>query len=1039
MEITAQGFFMLRRPVFPLETLFDFNERARKAPALFEQELISVFSQPLPSEALFTASPGLYHSFQALKEGRLNSGREKLLMTLYKYLVRMCSRATPYGLFAGIASGTLSPSTNIKFAEDAALKKHTRLDMYLLSEISSNFQKKEYIRSLIRFFPNTSLYLLDDCYRYIERVKMDNGYQYVLSAVEASVSLERVLAVSSEGCTIQQMVESLRGELPLEQAHDFVNAIIEAQLLCSELDLNVTGTLFQDLLSKKLNELGASSEAIILENFKMLTGPAANLETLLELQNLTENHFPQLTNYNTVQTDLQFETRSCQLGQRCIDILAKEFEQVRHLLQGQPATDLDSFKQAFFRRYENREVPLLTALDNESGIGFGVLIPGSSDLLPLLDELNLCQQTDHSATSDYLGRFKEELFERALMGRTIEVELSDVDFANFQKKLPLQTDGFYWLGSLIADSQHAVDQGNFKFVLKATGGPSGLELMGRFSHADQQLNSYLKASASQQQHPDCILAEIAHLPEPRTANILQRSHIREYEIVFLSGSCLPMEHQIQPSDLMVSVPNGKEIILRSRRLNKRVIPRMTTAHNFSQGLPLYRFLCELSSPQSGSLQSWDWGPCSNRLFLPRIRYKHWILTRASWIIDKSHYKAIFERKSNFEAEWGLIRQNMKLPRYLLISQGDNELLIDCDNTVSLALLKDIFSRQQNIKLTECLDQPGQGILHDKGKSFTNEIVVPFRMNSFLTMPSWSVISTSTARQPTKNFAVGSAWLYTKIYIGTKSADHLLSQLIKPFCEALISTNKIEKWFFIRYQDPMPHLRIRFYHGKKPDFWHSVLGALSDILNNKMGSGNITSLQTDTYHREIERYHGLEIEQTESIFYADSLAVLDLLEIIGSEDEHLKLRWQAGLAGTDRLINDFGFTASEKLELIQDVYNQLISEFSDHNILAVQLNNKYRAFKKDIHFCLGSSPDGFFQTGPIGKIFALRSKKIKSILKSKAKEIAINNGTASGFIHMFLNRLFISRSREQELVIYHYLYKYYKSIAESNKSAQKNTN
>src|SRR5690606_20264688 len=98
-------FFLLRRPLLPTDLLYDLNKEIGLNPGSFDERILSLFSQPLLAEAVSLASPGLYNAFLRLKENREAKGGKKILNALYKYLIRMCTRATPYGLFAGIATG----------------------------------------------------------------------------------------------------------------------------------------------------------------------------------------------------------------------------------------------------------------------------------------------------------------------------------------------------------------------------------------------------------------------------------------------------------------------------------------------------------------------------------------------------------------------------------------------------------------------------------------------------------------------------------------------------------------------------------------------------------------------------------------------------------------------------------------------------------------------------------------------------------------------------------------------------------------------
>ena len=67
--------------------------------------------------------------------------------------------------------------------------------------------------------------------------------------------------------------------------------------------------------------------------------------------------------------------------------------------------------------------------------------------------------------------------------------------------------------------------------------------------------------------------------------------------------------------------------------------------------------------------------------------------------------------------------------------------------------------------------------------------------------------------PQRTFFIGSNWLYYKFYTGPKTADVVLTELVKPVGEKFIKQQKLDHWFFIRYADPQKHLRVRYHPTK----------------------------------------------------------------------------------------------------------------------------------------------------------------------------------------------------------------------------------
>jgi thiopeptide-type bacteriocin biosynthesis protein len=129
---------------------------------------------------------------------------------------------------------------------------------------------------------------------------------------------------------------------------------------------------------------------------------------------------------------------------------------------------------------------------------------------------------------------------------------------------------------------------------------------------------------------------------------------------------------------------------------------------------------------------------------------------------------------------------------------------------------------------------------------------------------------------------------------------------------------IDRWFFIRYADPDPHLRWRLHAAPfaRPS---AIRRAVENAIKPLVASGRVSRAGFDTYQREIERYGGPEgIEASEELFCADSDAVIDILDALAdSGDAAADLRWRLAIAGTDRLLADFDLGLETRMGLMQE--------------------------------------------------------------------------------------------------------------------------
>jgi hypothetical protein len=179
---------------------------------------------------------------------------------------------------------------------------------------------------------------------------------------------------------------------------------------------------------------------------------------------------------------------------------------------------------------------------------------------------------------------------------------------------------------------------------------------------------------------------------------------------------------------MISVPQRNKIILRSKKYNKEILPRLTTAHNYSKGLPIYYFLCMLQHQNNKSLY-FNWGTFfANKRFLPRVKFQNIILSPAQWRFSISDIPK--QTNDSFEyyyekiIEW---KNQNKLPELVQIVEGDNKLLLDFDQKDLVQIFIKHLKTKKIILLEEFLFQKNVNhLVKRKNDFFTNEFIVCLR-------------------------------------------------------------------------------------------------------------------------------------------------------------------------------------------------------------------------------------------------------------------------------------------------------------------------
>ncbi|WP_020607100.1 lantibiotic dehydratase [Spirosoma spitsbergense] len=1050
LTIGSHDFYLLRNPLCSIDELLAFNDAINAGDRkTFEETLRSRFTSPLFREAIYVASPDLYREFDKWLNQDNTAGKdsEQLLLTLYKYYHRMGSRCTPYGLFAGCSAGKLTPKpTAIYFDESAKYRKHSRLDMNYVAELAESICQDPAVKAQLRYFPNTSLYRLGDKLRYVEFRLKNKHRSYFLSSLSNTDYLDSVLTAAKQGAYRQELAQTLvSDEISIDEALTFIDDIIASQVLVSELEPTVTGPEFYDVLLHKLEQIETSKETAqkLREIKELLQDQQDDPTKYRNLTTLINTSFVHTNAKDLIQTDLFFNTTQNQLNESVTQTLTQDLDKLFILSRRNTNSNLDTFKKRFYDRYEEQEVPLLLVLDAESGIGYGDVAGSRADHLPLIDDLVLPAGDKKSTVAwDKADKFKFDAYKKVIAHGQQHLTLTDADLNILgspaeKRQIP---DSFFVFGTLLANSAEALDQGTFQFNLSACSGPSAVNLLGRFCHGSESLTSQVKECITyeEQHNPDAIYAEVVHLPEARIGNILMRPSLRQYEIPYLGTASVDADHVIPLDDLMVSVPYGSRIVLRSKKHNKEVIPRLTSAHNYGKGVMVYKFLCDLQSYGLHSSIFWEWGVLGDQPFLPRVTYKHVILSRAQWRFSLDELPELNDKNKHTDSTvvFNTLRQDRKMPRYVTLVEADNELLIDLESQYACRILRDKLRKRRKIVLAEFLGMPENCFVSDGGGRYTNEVVIPFR--KFHSDTVQTVLKTVQPTPIRRTFAPGSEWLYLKLYAGTKTAERLLTSAIKPLTEQLLADDVIDKWFFIRYRDTDEHLRLRFHNGTDRNFFKKALEATHNSLHDYLTEGLIYKIQTDTYRREVERYGVGTVALAEDLFFNDSVAIVNVLDMLDG-DAGERYRWLLALRGIHALMDDFQYDLPEKHRIITQMRDNFFREFGGGTPLMVQLNDKYRAVSREIQQFMNPANDQANDIAEAVAMFETRSQQNERIIRDifavqqHYADALQPDDLLPSYIHMFVNRMFISNQRAHELVIYHYLSKYYESLVARSKA------
>jgi thiopeptide-type bacteriocin biosynthesis protein len=857
----------------------------------------------------------------------------RVKQTIWKYFNRAKYRATPYGGFAAFGICEVRNSMENKLLIAGEFLLHSFPDWTLKDEI--HFSILDLLHKDAALFTNSSYYQVGDCIRFIALI---DG-QFQLAEIEYSPDIKAVLQLCQNPLEVSKLKDTLNSTIEAGNISDLLVYLLENQLLFSGNHPNIIG---QDYFERLAIPHDPKKKQYIIAERSLIQG---------QLRPQLFRHIPQLV------------------------------EKLQKVMQPSEQKKLESFKTLFLQKFEQREVPIMVALDPELGVAYDNLAQSPEDefitkLLPDNKSKNLSE------------RSKSLLLKTLMNGLPNQLPFIDLEKLEFE-----QRQNAHQVANTFSMICTVVDD---RVFIESFGGNSANTLLGRFSLAnDNVLNCCQNLAAIERAaNAEVLFFDVGYMAEGYVDNINRRQSVNGLQLNILAYDTSP--NPLTMDDIYLSVRQG-ELILRSKKLNKRLVPRIASAYNHLRSdLPVYRFLWEL---QNYGLQT-DFNFSLKNIFpgwdyYPEVRFKNLCVSPRSW---KVKFPADIKEPSDFK-NWLL---NTGVSQYFKTGKGDQTLTFNREKEEDLSVLMDILRKEPSAFLEE-VQLPKQHLATDANDMpYHSQFVLSFTHSKSIYQPLGSIELPGPENQDSI-VALGSDWLYFEIYCHATRVDRLLTERISNYLES--NKDHILNWFFIRYNEGGCHLRLRL-HLRQNNYLQILIAGLSAVLAKEINSGIISDVRIRNYRKETERYGIAGMEAVEAHFHEDSTYVLRVLDMQLNDMEKyrlcLDLLTQVRASGV--------FDGHSFLKLINHFSNAFIKEHQFGTTEYKTLNEQYRLFRESpfldsltFHTDLNRMAVSMIQTLQRCPEF------------HRAKLLA-------DLVHMHVNRLFSSNQRLHESVIYYFAVK-----------------
>lgn len=824
------------------------------------------------AEGLRLASPELARQVQALSDNPAPVPRDlrRAVLSVGRYLLRSQGRATPFGLFAGVATADFS--TNARADWGTEHQAIVAASAEWLAAVIARLESCPDLRAQLPLVANNTLTIRGErlVLPYQPNSQQDRGTAAVEVTLLNTAPVRAVLASAEAPIRGADLADKVLADFPaagLDKVNDLIAELVARRVLISALHAPSTET---DPLGHLLAQLDATD--------------ADGLPTVAEVVRQLREVHAELTARNALRSRSAPEPWADTVAQMrelvpvrrhplAVDLrldaalslpheVAREVERAAlALARVSPApygaTAWKEYHQRFYERFGiGSMVPVLDVVA-DSGIGYPGGYPGSfaaERRAPVSNRDEALVRLAQTAALD--GRAEVVLDEELIAA---------LDSGPDQVRLPPHLE----VGVRVhADSAISLNNGDFQLEVVSVSRGAGVS-SGRFLRVLEPTDrAALEADLADLPGGDdnTIAAQLSFPPLIADTAHVTRSPQLLPVVISLEEHRTPNVQVLTTTDLAVGC-DGRRMYLAAPHRGHRVgAVGMHALNLHTHTPPLARFLTELSRAQCAAVTQFDWGAARTMPFLPRVRYGRTILSPARWRLDPTELPAPARPWIDWENAFTQWRARRRLPLRVYLTEGDRLLALDLDQPGHRVLLRAHLNRRDAV-LTEAPLKAGW--CDDR----QHEIVVPLKAAE---PPRWPALPKPTAARligRDQGQAPGTSHvLLASLYGDIRRQNTILTDYLPDLLDRLGQP----PWWYVRFRDPDQHLRLRIALSKAEDFGQvtTTISAWSQELHR---AGVLREVRYSTSYPETGRW-GADAAWTaaEDVFRADSRALLTQL-------------------------------------------------------------------------------------------------------------------------------------------------------------------